>query len=83
METAGDMTELTALMESVNTELGNKKTGVDITKQEERRAAKKGLFADSGYLFSINIVFWFTVTYRHCRSVTVFSCQQKPTRVCV
>jgi len=48
METVGDMTELTALMESVNAELGNKKTKIDTIKQEERRATKKGLFADSG-----------------------------------
>jgi len=62
METVEDMTELTALMESVNAELGNKKTKIDTTKQEERRATKKGLFADSGYLISIHIVLWFIVT---------------------
>ncbi|XP_065892300.1 uncharacterized protein [Dysidea avara] len=48
METAGDLTELTALMESVNAELGSKKTRIDATKQEERKATKKELFADSG-----------------------------------
>jgi len=41
------MTELTALMGSVNAELGNKKTVVNATKQEERRATKKELFAST------------------------------------
>ena len=61
METAGDLTELTALMESVNAELGSKKTRIDATKQEERKATKKELFADSGKLSSVCVALWFTV----------------------